>query len=74
MAQGSVAVRGIYAALGSGHMDRLAALAAEAEQEEAKGMPHGGRSRAAPTSGHCSRSMARPHGRAQLRHGCERQL
>ena len=40
-------VRGIYDAFGSGDMDRVAALIADAEWEEAEGMPYGGRYRGA---------------------------
>lgn len=40
-------VRGIYEAFGSGDMDRVAALIADAEWEEADGMPYGGRYRGA---------------------------
>ena len=35
-------VRGIYEAFGGGDMDRVAALIAETDWEEAEGMPYGG--------------------------------
>lgn len=40
-------VREIYDAFGSGDMDRVAALIARTEWEEAEGMPYGGRYRGA---------------------------
>jgi len=36
-------IRSIYDAFGTGNMDRVAALIADADWEEAEGMPYGGR-------------------------------